>query len=164
MQIDATMIQPPKEGKVWVYQVLDVKTRLSLASLAFSQLSSWNALHGLKAGINELNKYVSVDRFMIQSDGGSDFTSAPFQAHCKEIGDWAKCKTSHKGGMGVLERLYRTLKYEMVFRHDPQNLTELKALLQKFHLWYNTERLHAALGYQTPMQIAQQEGKMLLSA
>lgn len=164
VQIDATMVQLPKEGKVWVYQVLDVKTRLCLASMAFPQLSSWNALQSLKAGIQELKKYVSVDKFLIQSDGGSDFTSVPFQAHCKEIGDWGRCRTSQKGGMGILERLNRTLKYEMLFRHDPQNFAELKVLLQKFQLWYNTERLHAALGYSTPMQVVQQEGKILLSA
>ncbi|GEM50137.1 integrase core domain-containing protein [Deinococcus cellulosilyticus] len=164
VQIDATMVQLPKEGKVWVYQVLDVKTRLCLATLAFPQLSSWNALQSLKAGIQELKKYVSVDQFLIQSDGGSDFTSAPFQAHCQELGSWVRCRTSQKGGMGLLERLNRTLKYEMVFRHDPQDLAELKALLQKFQLWYNTERLHAALGYQTPLQVAAEEGKILLSA
>ena len=164
IQIDATMIQLPQDGKVWVYQVLDVQTRLCLASVAFPQLSSWNAAQSLKQGLVKLKEYVSVDQFLVQSDAGSDFTSDFFQALCKEVGSWTRCRTSQKGGMGILERLNRTLKYEMVFRHDPQNLVELKALLQKFQLWYNTERLHAALGYSTPMQVVEQEGKILLSA
>lgn len=164
VQIDATMIQLPKEGKVWVYQVLDVKTRLCLATLAFPHLSSWNALTSLKQGIVELKKHVRAEKFLIQSDGGSDFTSELFQAHCMELGSWVRCKTSQKGGMGLLERLNRTLKYEMIFRHDPQDLAELKSLLLRFQLWYNAERLHAALGYQTPLQVAAAEGKILLSA
>lgn len=164
VQIDATMVKLPKEGKVWIYQVLDVESRLCLAAEAFPTLSSPHAVLSLKLAVAELKKHVSVDKFLIQSDAGSDFTSDFFQAVCRELGEWVRCRTSQKGGMGMLERLNRTLKYEVIFRHDPQNLSELKTLLSKYRVWYNMERLHSALQYLTPMQFLQKSANIIVTS
>jgi putative transposase len=56
------------------------------------------------------------------------------------------------GGMGLVERLNRTFKYDFVFRHEVTTSFELKALAPRFRDWYNQERLHSSLGYQTPWQ------------
>ena len=49
---------------------------------------------------------------VIQSDGGSDFTSAWFQTCCSQLGQWIRCRVNQVGGMGILERLKRTFKYQ----------------------------------------------------
>jgi putative transposase len=54
--------------------------------------------------------------------------------------------------MGILERLNRTFKYECVFRHEVTTAAELQELVPRLRVWYNRERLHSSLGYQTPWQ------------
>ena len=49
-----------------------------------------------------------------------------------------------------VERLWRTLKYECIYLHDYATVRALEAGLARFFLFYNEERLHAALDYLTP--------------
>ena len=49
-----------------------------------------------------------------------------------------------------VERLWRTLKYECIYLHDYATVRALEAGLASFFLFYNEERLHAALDYRTP--------------
>jgi putative transposase len=52
-----------------------------------------------------------------------------------------------------VERLWRTVKYECVYLHDYATVRALEAGLASFFLFYNDERLHAALDYLTPAAI-----------
>jgi len=54
--------------------------------------------------------------------------------------------------MGILERLNRTLKWDFVFWEAPETLAELQTLDAPFVNWYNQERIHSAIGYETPWQ------------
>ena len=98
---------------------------------------------------------------VIQSDGGSDFTSAWFQTCCSQLGQWIRCRVNQVGGMGILERLNRTFKYESVFRDDIETSGQLRGHLPEFQRWYNEERLHSSVGYQPPMQALLQEVTIL---
>ena len=49
-----------------------------------------------------------------------------------------------------VERLWRTVKYECVYLHDYATPCVLETGLASFFLFYNDERLHAALDYLTP--------------
>ena len=71
-------------------------------------------------------------------------------AACSEVGIWVRAKVSQQGGMGILERVNRTLKYEFIFREEPQKKAELSALCAQFRTWYNTVRPHSVLGYSYP--------------
>ena len=52
--------------------------------------------------------------------------------------------------MGILERLNRTIKWDFVFWHEPETLKELSSLDDGFLDWYNFERIHSSIGYDTP--------------
>jgi putative transposase len=54
--------------------------------------------------------------------------------------------------MGILERLHRTFKYDVVFRHEVTTSGQLRELVPEFQDWYNGERLHSSLGYQVQWQ------------
>ncbi len=161
VQIDATRLSL-SDGVCWVYHVLDVQSRVVLASKAVRSLSMHLAKQALDEGIALLYSLGLCSTILVQSDGGSDFTSEVFQNACLKYGAWVRCKVSQKGGMadrpgrcrfvqdGVLERLNRTYKYSFAFRHDWKSLAEVQSALPDFHRWYNRQRRHSALNYGTP--------------
>jgi len=52
-----------------------------------------------------------------------------------------------------VERLWRMVKYEEVYLHDYQRVREIRNGLGRYLQFYNTERLHETLAYQTPHQV-----------
>ncbi len=149
VQIDATRLSLPG-GVCSVYHVLDVQSRVVLASKAVRSLSMQLAKATLDEGVTGLRSLGICGPILVQSDGGSDFTSEVFQNACLRYGAWVRCKVSQRGGMGILERLNRTYKYAFAFRHDWKSLAEVQSALADFHRWYNQTRRHSALGYGTP--------------
>ena len=53
----------------------------------------------------------------------------------------------------VVERLWRTVKYEEVYLRAYSNGLEAKAGLDDYFRFYNTQRPHRALGYRTPAEV-----------
>lgn len=149
VQIDATRLSLA-DGVCWVYHVLDVQSRVVLASKAVRSLSMQLAKAALDEGVAVLRSLGIHNAVLVQSDGGSDFTGEVFQTACLHHGAWVRCKVSQRGGMGVLERLNRTYKYAFAFRHDWKSLAEVQTALPDFHHWYNQARRHSALNYCTP--------------
>jgi transposase InsO family protein len=161
LQIDATRLRLD-DGVAWVYLVEDVKTRQCLAASVASNLSQERAGETLLAAHHQLSARGLHDPRLVQSDGGSDFTSHHFQQVCESIGRWIRCRVAQVGGMGILERLNRTFKHEFVFRHEVTTQAELKALLPRFMRWYNDRRLHSSLGYRTPASVLAEEVAAIL--
>ncbi len=52
-----------------------------------------------------------------------------------------------------IERLWRTLKYEEVYLKDYSDVWDAEDNIRNYFLFYNTERLHSALGYKTPERV-----------
>jgi len=52
-----------------------------------------------------------------------------------------------------VERLWRTVKYEEVYLKDYQSISDAESGLKAYFQFYNQDRLHQALDYQTPMQV-----------
>jgi len=149
VQIDATRLSLP-DGVCWIYFVLDVLSRVVLASRVVRSLSMHLAKLTLDEAVGVLRAQGHHEAIVVQSDGGSDFTSDLFQQGCLKYGSWVRCKVSQAGGTGILERLNRTYKYQFAFRQDWQSIADVQAAMSEFHRWYNTERRHSTLGYATP--------------
>jgi len=49
-----------------------------------------------------------------------------------------------------IERLWRTVKYEYVYLHVVNDGVQLYKGLQEYFSFYNQQRPHQSLGYQTP--------------
>ena len=52
-----------------------------------------------------------------------------------------------------VERLWRTVKYEHVYLHEYAQVPELEKGLHEYFAFYNHERLHQSLSYQTPVEV-----------
>jgi len=55
-----------------------------------------------------------------------------------------------------VERLWRTVKYEEVYLHDYRSVPEAIRRLGGYFSFYNGQRLHQALHYQTPEAVYRQ--------
>ena len=52
-----------------------------------------------------------------------------------------------------IERLWRSLKYEAIYRHELTDGFVAERVVADWISFYNTERLHSSLGGQTPVEI-----------
>jgi len=163
VQIDATRFSLT-DGAAWVYVVLDVGSRAVLHLEVVRNLSASSAVTALQTGLQLLHSHGVKESIVVMSDGGSDFTSQAFRQACEEVGCWIRAKVSQRGGMGILERVNRNLKYEWIFRQEVRSITELRVQCGQFQHWYNTQRLHSALGYAYPWDKLIASAKSLFAA
>ena len=53
----------------------------------------------------------------------------------------------------VIERFFRSLKYEEIYINPCYSVIELKSRINNYINFYNTQRLHQSLNYNTPSDI-----------
>lgn len=110
-----------------------------------------------------LKKYGKPDVF--NSDQGSQFTSEKFTSKLKE--NKIKISMDGKGRWAdnvIIERFFRTLKYENIFLKRYENMMELKKGVKEFIDFYNNDRLHSSLNYETPDSVYFEENKTKIKA
>lgn len=88
------------------------------------------------------------------SDQGSQFTSLDYTS----ILENASIKISMDGKGRCFdniftERLWRTVKYEDIYLKSYRDIHEARKGLQEYFAFYNQERKHQSLNYQTPQQV-----------
>ena len=92
---------------------------------------------------------------IFNTDQGAQFTSEAFISAIREYPD---IRISMDGRGRALdnvfvERLWRSLKHEDLYLKGYGSGTELYQGLQDYFHFYNTERLHQSMGYQTPDEV-----------
>ncbi|MDP2097738.1 MAG: integrase core domain-containing protein, partial [Methylobacter sp.] len=91
---------------------------------------------------------------IFNTDQGAQFTSLAFTQALLDKG----IKISMDGRGRALdnifvERLWRTVKYENIYMNDYLSVPELRFGLKRYFEFYNQERLHQSLDYQTPAEV-----------
>ena len=91
---------------------------------------------------------------IINTDQGSQYTSDEWISIVKEHG--IKISMDGKGRWAdniIIERFWKTLKYENILLYIFDTVLELKDSIRSFIQVYNDERFHQSLGYKTPTEI-----------
>jgi putative transposase len=141
---DITYI-PMAQGFLYLVAVMDWFSRFVLSwalSLTMELEFCLEALRGaLRRGRPEI----------FNSDQGSQFTSERFLGELEgrniaiSMDGRGRCLDNI-----FIERLWRSLKYEEVYLRDYQFVSEARTGIEKYFQFYNHERLHQSLDYQTP--------------
>ena len=142
---DVTYI-PMQRGFLYLVAIVDWHSRKVLAWRLSNSMDTTFCVEALKEA---LAKHGTPEIF--NTDQGSQFTS----------GDWidvltdAKIKISMDGkgrwiDNRMLERLWRSLKYECVYLHAFETGSQAKAGIGKWLAYYNAERPHSTHGILTP--------------
>ena len=91
---------------------------------------------------------------IFNTDQGCQFTSSPFVELLKQHGirqsmDGKGCWRDNV----FVERLWRTIKYDEVYLHAYESVSQARAGLDRFLTFYNTSRPHSSLDGKTPDQV-----------
>lgn len=159
VQMDATQVVYGQH-KAWFYLVEDTTSRVLLNIKPVKQLCKRAAATTLREAEQTLRQQGIHDPLVIQTDGGSDFTSEHFQTTCEEFGSWHRSSIKQTGGMAILERLNKTFKYDFYFRQECDAFEHLTPLSKTFRRWYNHDRIHSAIDYLTPWQKLQMDARL----
>ena len=144
---DITYI-PMQGGFLYLVAVIDWFSRFVL---------SWELSNTMEVGFC-LGAQQAALRFgqpdIWNSDQGSQFTAADFLLPLKQRGISISMDGRGRALDNVfIERLWRSLKYELIYPGDFAGGAELYLALQRYFHFYNYRRPHQALSYQTPADL-----------
>lgn len=142
---DITYI-PMAKGFCYLVAIMDWASRKVLSWRLSNTLDKSFCIDALEEA---LNRYGTPEIF--NTDQGSQFTSVDFTDLLHE--NKVKISMDGKGRWTdnvFIERLWRSVKYEDVYLKAYESMAELRAGLRAYFEFYNTERRHQALDYQTP--------------
>jgi putative transposase len=99
----------------------------------------------------------ALDRYgrpeIFNTDQGSQFTSVPFTERLKREGIAISMDGKGRWYDNVfVERFWRSLKYEQVYLHAYESVSEARSKIGRYIEFYNSRRPHSSLGTQTPDQ------------
>jgi putative transposase len=95
---------------------------------------------------------------VLRSDNGLIFQSRRFRQACRDYRLQQEFITPYTPEQnGIIERFFRSLKEECVWQHVCTSFDEARRIIRDWVGWYNQERPHQALGYQSPVQYRAQQ-------
>jgi putative transposase len=138
-------------GFVYLVAILDWCSRYVLAWEVSVTLDSDFCISALERALAHAQPEI------FNSDQGVQFTSAAFTERLKARGIQISMDGRGRALDNIfVERLWRTVKYEEVYLHDYRSVPEAIRRLGGYFSFYNGERLHQALNYQTPEAVYRQ--------
>jgi putative transposase len=137
-----------QRGFLYLVAILDWFSRSVLSWSVSITLDTSFCLEALDAALAVAQPEI------FNSDQGVQFTSAEYTRRLQS----ANIRISWDGRGRALdnifvERLWRSVKYEEVYIKDYQSVPEAISGLKQYFVFYNQERLHQALDYQTPAAV-----------
>lgn len=144
---DITYIRLSK-GFVYLTAIMDWFSRYVLSWKISTTLDSVFCLEALEEAL----KISKPDIF--NSDQGVQFTSVAFTSRLEKSGIQISMDGRGRALDNVfVERLWRSLKYECVYLNEYSSVLEVKKSINEYFKFYNEERLHQSLNYQTPKSV-----------
>ncbi len=144
---DITYVPMPT-GFMYLVAIMDWYSRCVLSWELSNTLDTGFCLEALEAAL------VGARPRIFNSDQGTQFTSRDFTRRLEDAGvDISMDGRGRVFDNIFVERLWRTIKYEEIYLKAYESVTELLEGLTRYIEFYNNERLHQGLGYQTPAAV-----------
>jgi putative transposase len=147
--VDITYV-PLRGGWAYLVAILEWFSRYVLGWEVTPSLDTGPCVRALEGAVAVAGTVAKI----MNSDQGSQFTSAEWIGAVEGLG----MKVSHDGrgralDNAMVERLWRTVKYEDIYLRDYGSPVELRQGLGRYFGFYNEERPHQALDYRTPGEV-----------
>ena len=138
-----------KGGFVYLVAIMDWHSRKVLSWGLSNTMDSSFCVSALESAIRLYGR-----PNIFNTDQGAQFTSEAFTGVLKHHG--IKISMDGKGRWMdnvLIERLWRSVKYENVYLYDYAYAADLRQGLKTYFAYYNSERTHQSLGSRTPNEV-----------
>jgi putative transposase len=133
-------------GYVYLVTIIDLYSRKVLSWRVSNTMDAQFCV----AALEEAIAHYGVPS-IFNTDQGSQFTSDAFISVLEEHGIRISMDSVNRALDNIfVERFWRSLKYEDIYLKDYRTMLELKAVIDRYIRFYNSERFHQSLGYETP--------------
>jgi len=147
LQCDTVHIIAPDGSRIYVYTLIDLYSRWAYAEVVEKIGANPSVLF-----VRRAQKKASFHFEMIQTDNGSEFST-----WCTH--GWMRLGIAHRHGrvrksndQAHVERFNRTVQEECLDR-VAHSIPSFKKALRSYLPYYNNERTHMGIDYQTPSQM-----------
>lgn len=139
-------------GSKWHYvtTVMDLADRKIISWVLSKDMTTENTVY--KAWRKAREKRRITEGHVFHSDRGIQYASTLFSSVFKENMNQSMSRKGNCWDNAVAESFFKTLKYECVNRYQFTDGKHAYHIIDEYIDWYNNERLHSSLGYQTPAE------------
>jgi transposase InsO family protein len=147
VQLDTVHILAPDGTRIYIYTLIDLFSRWAYAE-AVEKI-------GAKESVSFVRRTIKKASFcfeIIQTDNGSEFstwfTHAMWQLKIKH----RHSRVRQSNDNAHIERFNRTIQEECLDR-TTHTISNFRKSLAEYLPYYNTERIHMGINYQTPLEV-----------
>jgi putative transposase len=138
-----------RNGFAYLVAVMDWFSRLVLSYRVSNSLETAFCLDAFEEAVTTYGRPA-----IFNTDQGVQFTSQEFVDAVLSKGIQFSMDGRGRAVDNIfVERLWRSVKYENVYLFDYQDIRETRIGIGNYFQFYNTQRLHQALGYKTPYEV-----------
>jgi putative transposase len=150
--IDMTKVMVNGFGWMYIVVALDWYTKKIVGYYTGVQCRGKHWLEVLNDAVNQqFPDGARGQGLCLMSDNGSQPTSVGFMKACRELRINQACTSyNNPKGNADTERIFRTMKEELLWLREWTSPFELTDALQTWITYYNGSYLHSALGYRPP--------------
>ena len=165
---------PDAPNQIWVSDITYIETEegvcyLSLITDAYShKIVGWAVgptletiypLEALKMALSTIDPY-TASRLIHHSDRGCQYCSDAYVSELRKYGiSISMTQSGDPLENAIAERANGILKSEWLYKMTIPTRTECKVILERIIRFYNNERPHMSIGWQTPEQAHNQMGE-----
>jgi transposase InsO family protein len=149
------------EGWLYLAVVMDIYSRKIIGWSLGSSLSAELVLRALLMALLHRNP---LEGIIFHSDRGSQYTSSQVRQLLKSYKiSQSMSSTGNCYDNAITESFFHTLKTELIYWNRYQTREEAKrSIFQYIEIFYNRQRLHSAIGYLSPVEFEEKNGKELI--
>ena len=156
-QIDMTSLQLSDMTPVYFVLTVDCFTREIVGWTLDRRCRASEWVSALRTGLESrgLVTKAACQGLTLRSDNGAQPCSKAFVEYLGKAG--VKGQYTGYGAPddnAYVERTIRTVKEEEIWVNEYDRLAEAREAIAEYVRYYNTERIHSALGYRTPTEVA----------
>ena len=147
LETDTVHIMLPDGSRLYVYTIIDLFSRWAYAEVVKKISGAQSARF-----ISKAKSIAPFEMKMIQTDNGAEFQKM-FQFRIYKLGLTHRYSRVRKSNdQAHIERFNRTIQEECLDR-TTQTLRDFRKAVKTFLPYYNNERIHMGINYQTPLEV-----------